>query len=163
MSNESDDLIPEPAGDIILSEKSDPASDSRYDNNKGPQKEDYEILKRHRWNRISATIAMIAMGLLALSFFILSACFAFRFFDIYQSHIHLWVSNNPSHDPISILPLLPPLMPAFLFSLTGLLVLVTYSRFSTAYICEDKGSDEYTILERLIRDIISIIKGGRSE
>lgn len=138
--------------------KRDMAGDAGYDGSKLKQQETDENLIKLRWGRWAAFFTMVTLGILTIAFFWISACFAFKFVDIYQMHIHSWAKNHKSDGVMSVAPLVVPMMPAFLFSVTGLLTLITTARFITSYICDQNNEDEYNVLGRLIRDVVGAIK-----
>lgn len=113
-------------------------------------------------------VAVSVMGAFVVGFFSIASCFAWRFFHIYLEHLRgIGHSNEATaSSPVfgfdGILPFVVPMMPAFFFSLLGLVTLVTCTRFITSYVnSTNDDSDDANLVERVAREIAGIIKAWK--
>ncbi len=115
-----------------------------------------------------ALVSVIGMGIFIAIFFGIATCFAWRFFHLYLKHLQLvgHRGGQPAPGLDGLLPFVVPMMPAFFFSLLGLVTLITCTRFITSYVnSTNDDSDDANLIERIARSIAGILrelKGGGS-
>ncbi|MDL4863416.1 hypothetical protein NPJ88_013825 [Halomonas elongata] len=152
--------------------KSDPASGpADYENNHegaktGEQEKlDGEMLTRRKIGRRMSILAVVAMGLFSFTFFFYAILFAHSFIDAYRHHVKTWVENGNTPELSTVVPFMVPMVPAFFFSVLGVITMITCMRFITAYVNPQDDDQNGELLQRLIREVASAIKtvkGGGS-